>query len=343
MGCCNSAPIFDHSEETLSFPVGFSGVFEFLRKLTFPQFLSQVEATSFSGHHWRTFLSTSSTFLAYFDINDSFEFHFSNLQFEIISFQFRSDLQEWMIEGSNNRRNWTTLHRGRNGGGMQQLAFEPVNFGCFNNLRIINCSSFKSKIKSFEIFGSIHLKDSSLNLSKLTKASKVQLNISTIYSFSFNERFGFMSFLLMLSAKDAIENFDIYESSSSINSTIFNLLKNDKSCWISKNHPNTFLSINFHFRWKFHITGFLFKNGMSEFPRSWTLFGKKYHNDMSRISLAEFHNDQSLQSPFQDQAFQVDSNEYFEGFIFQQTGLNSNESNIFCLSQIEIYGELKYF
>jgi hypothetical protein len=60
------------------------------------------------------------------------------------------------------------------------------------------------------------------------------------------------------------------------------------------------------------------------------------------IILAQFENERSLFSSYQQQAFQVNSNEYFKGISFEQTGLNSDGNDIFCLSLIEIYGELKH-
>jgi hypothetical protein len=112
-----------------------------------------------------------------------------------------------------------------NGGGMQQLAFETLKLGLYQIIRITNSSRFEAVISSFEMFGSIHLKNSSLNLSKLTKSLTPKLNFSSIYSFQFNERFGLLSFILMLSAKDAIDSFLIGRSSSSTNSSFFKLLK----------------------------------------------------------------------------------------------------------------------
>jgi hypothetical protein len=110
MGCCYSIPIRECSEETLSFPIGSPGTFEFLGKLIFAQYLSQIKGKSSFGSDWGALTSTSSRLSLNLEINQSFQFHFPNLQFEITGYQFHSNLHAWVIQVSNNGRDWTTIH-----------------------------------------------------------------------------------------------------------------------------------------------------------------------------------------------------------------------------------------
>jgi hypothetical protein len=72
------------------------------------------------------------------------------------------------------------------------------------------------------------------------------------------------------------------------------------------------------------------------------LGGRKYFFSQ-KPSLVEIEDSQLFSSPFQEQTFSIQSDEYFRLLTFKQTGPNSQGNNMICLSHIEFYGELERF
>jgi hypothetical protein len=119
------------------------------------------------------------------------------------------------------------------------------------------------------------------------------------------------------------------------------LLTNDETYFRTSDLINSRIVIGFDCGWEIHPTGFTIRSGPDSFPRYLAIIAKKEYDDDEEIPLTELKDEQYLCSPFRERAFPIISNDYFQEIEFIQTGTNSGENNIFCLSQIEIYGELK--
>jgi hypothetical protein len=184
------------------------------------------------------------------------------------------------------------------------------------------------------------LNDGTFNLQKTLNSPAAILNPQSIYSFSMKQDWGLLAFLLSLSSKIAFDNFNLFANKTASNSSIVHLLKDDETSLITTDEPNSRIGIIFNNDWVFHPIGFKLKSGKHSFPRTWKVIGEdcNYHE---RI-LVEFKGVESLSLPFKEQIFPIHSNDYFQRISFEQTGANSDENNIFCLSQHEIYGELKH-
>lgn len=163
------------------------------------------------------------------------------MKFSIIEYKIKSDFPNCDIDISNDGTKWRTIHRGMNEYGQNQI-LEFANSSVFSYLKITN-TCFEPFLNYFNMFGSLHFDKSSFDLKKLVKLSKPALNVNSRYSFSMNEKFGLISFLMTFSPKQVFENFFICDDPHSIDSSVFKAFQNDQLFWIS-NNENEFDNYN---------------------------------------------------------------------------------------------------
>jgi hypothetical protein len=198
-----------------------------------------------------------------------------------------------------------------------------------------------ASLNEFEIFGQIKMTENSVNLRSLTKRANPVLKPHSIYSFSLQQDWGLIAFLLSGPPKKVFRSFLFYARETPFNSSVLNLIKKDQTIWSSTDQENSFILISLCEGWTFHPTGFKLKSSFRNYPRTWKFIG--HDSNCEKTIFAEFTEEERLSSPFAEFAFPVQSNLYFQDIRFIQTGANSEGNKIFSLSQIEIFGELKHF
>jgi hypothetical protein len=176
------------------------------------------------------------------------------------------------------------------------------------------------------------MKENSVNLRSLTKRFKPALNPQSIYSFSLQQDWGLIAFLLSGSPKEVFSNFNLFGLETQSNSSVLNLIKKDQTIWNSTDQKNSEIRIRFCEDWRFHPTGFKLKSSFTNFPRTWKVIG--FDSNYHEIILAVFTDEETLSSPFAEFVCPVQSNRYFDAIEFIQTVANSEGYNIFALSQM---------
>jgi hypothetical protein len=321
--------------EMLSFPVGSADIFSFLSEMPLIDLLQHVEGKKSNGLDWDTFRPVCSKYSSWLDSNDYIQFLFSTFQIEIQSYQIKTTFQKWSLFASHDSIQWIPIHYVHENANFASQTFRLQNLAPFSFLQIKN-EGEDAILSEFEIFGNLKKKENFVHLKSLTKGIMPALNPQSIYSFSLQQDWGLISFLLSMPSKEVFFNFEIFGYGTSSNSSIFNLVTKDESNWISKDEERSRIEIRFWKDWRFHPTAFKLKSGFRFYPKSWEIIGSGYS------TLAEFKGEERLSSPFAERVFPLRSNEYFWKIELIQTGPNSERNSIFCLSQIEIYGELKH-
>lgn len=118
-----------------------------------------------------------------------------------------------------------------------------------------------------------------------------------------------------------------------------NVLIYDDSCWQSRSEPNSWICFNFTTK-RIMLYGYLlrhyFYNGL--FPRNWKIEGSQNEDNWELID--QRINDSSINQPFQEIIFQVESKTPFPLIKITQTGPNSRNDYYFQFSFIEFFGKV---
>ena len=129
------------------------------------------------------------------------------------------------------------------------------------------------------------------------------------------------------------------QSSTHLDQIASNLLEEENSVFTTLDNPNSWVLFHFPNR-KLLLTAYSFKviHGANQnFPRKWTVKGS--HNNISW-----FHIDSQETNIFIDysqvETFECDNPGSFSFIKITQTGLNSQDSNVFRFNQIEFFGVL---
>jgi serine/threonine protein kinase len=326
--------------DALSFPMKSSssfGFFDFISRLSFNDFLSHVSAKSSEKDEWSIF-NFICTFVDPLKSIQMLQISFASFEFEITGYRFQTTATEWILESFVNEGNSIEIHTFRGNTSKDIQLFDLEHAESISNIKVIIPESKTTNLIKFDIFGNFR-KSFSYLLKGVNKPKPI-LDEKLLYSFSLTDERGFLSLLSNLEASDAFFYFHISSNETSQHSSLFNALKDNDQYWFTNDVSNSRIEIQFMYGFMFHLTGFRFKNGPSFFPRSWKISGQTC-KDLE--VLKEFRPEKSLLYPYDDNVFEVASNFYFDKLVFEQTGLNSDDNNIFCLSLFDIYGEMKYF
>lgn len=329
----------NRNEDKISFPIGSSGILKFLSNLSFAEFMNQIKVKCSDGNNWKgvNFICLNDSLAL--EPNESVEFYFPNIQILLTAYKICTNFSNWKIYISNDGLNYSQIHSISNSMNTEIQIFEFDDISRFSYLKIVNDSDsdFNNSLIRLEIFGAILNSNQTFSFNKLIQKSIPQANSGSIYSF--DEDCGLFAFFSSLLSKNAFGVFYLFSMESSRNSNILNLLTNDNSSWFSENKSNSKIGIYLRDNWMIHITSFKLKTGENFFIKSLKVTGKT--SNWETITLVEFEEKNDLQYPFFEKKFPILANDYVCDIQIEQTGPNSNENHIFCLSQIEIYGELK--
>lgn len=321
----------------ISFPINSKGLFSFFSELSFFDLIDQIDTKFSVGYEIDLLRLFCSDDYLYFDPKTSFQFQFIKSQFKLFGYKIQTDFSKWNFFGSNDNLNWIIInHIDRQNYDYQMFQFEE-SFQ-FSFFKIEFEDEEVNNIYHFELFGTMKMNDDSIDFINVIPRTNPILIPQSIFSFSENR--GLFAFVKSLSTTEALISFSLVGSQTTSDSSVFNLLKDYESTWHSTDAIDSNIMIGFHANRSFNLTSFKLKSGSSLFLQSWQVVGWISHTE-SKI-IAQFENEQSLSNPFAESIFTVPSSDYFRRIYFKQTGTNSNGNHIFSLSQIEIYGELKY-
>jgi serine/threonine protein kinase len=325
--------------DILNFPIEFVELFDFFSHLTLKDFLFYVSGNSSDKEEWEAFWPVcTNTKGKWLDGTNQFvQFYFQELQFELFEYRIQIYLKRWEFEISFNGIDWIKMHELDGNQTNQKQKFKVEHLESFSYIKL-NFPGFQNRrgFYDFDICGRIT--NCSLTLLKLINSPKPSFNSQSMYSFPLEENGGFFSFLFSLEAKQAFDNFYLYSNDTSFHSSIFNLFKDDFLSWFSNEKSHSKIVIVFHNGIVFHPTSCKFKSGPDFFPQSLKISGRRY---AEYVVLKEMENETIFDSPFTERIIEIVSHEYLNELVFEQTGLNSKENHIFCLSYLELYGELK--
>lgn len=132
----------------------------------------------------------------------------------------------------------------------------------------------RHEVGGFDLFGTI-ISSAITQYQSVIHSTRSILKSDSEFQFQFTGNYtpGLLSFFSSLPAEDFFQNFLISGFHTSPNFSIFNLLKNDKSYWISKDHTKSYIWIRFLKPWSFSPTGYFIRANGDKIPRSWDLDG----------------------------------------------------------------------
>jgi hypothetical protein len=116
------------------------------------------------------------------------------------------------------------------------------------------------------------------------------------------------------------------------------LLSNDQSCCVSEAKPNPYIYVRLFDPWSFIPTGYFIQVGKDNLPKNWEFQGFPFKSG-NKITIHSIQNSSNV--PFAGICFQVLTNQPFDQIDFFQTDKNTDGSDAFVLSSVEIYGTLK--
>jgi hypothetical protein len=238
--------------------------------------------------------------------DQSFQYSFANINFEIVGCKIRSSARSLFIDVSKDGVNWMKINKLHKHNSHQTEIFEVEPTYPFSSIKLSFPNCNYSFFSNFYIFGKIT--NFPQNLRKMINKEKPLLSQQSHYSFSSHENLGFFSFLLSLQTKEVFDNFLFVSYETSSNSSIFNLLNVDNEFWISDNMKDSNIIIHFFNGYMFHLTGFTFKTGPYSFPKSWVVTG---YQSWSIENLKEFKNETELLCLFHQKYYEIASKNSF--------------------------------
>ena len=120
-----------------------------------------------------------------------------------------------------------------------------------------------------------------------------------------------------------------------------NVLKNDSTCWLSQDLPNSWIQFDFIQR-EVSITSYSINTGWK--PKSWKVEGSTDGSTFeiidNKVDTTDFQNsNNSFNSPSAQKNFPVNpNNKYYRYIRFTSTGINWHNQYHFCFYRIELFG-----
>jgi hypothetical protein len=220
----------------------------------------------------------------------------------------------WQLECQSDSEDWILIDQQSNVSEMKEdkkiMAFTLQNEIVCSSLRfqVLESTGLGCYLKSFEIFGVIIDKDSSLQ-DFLLKPIKMNNDFPITFEFTESCQDGFFKFCENLSLNDRNNLFEIYSSETKSNSISQILLFWDEEEWQANNDPDVTVWILFKFPFLFQMTGYLFKAGESNFLINWEVIGRESNHGksfMKEIVLAEQKEYQDLATDGTEKSFSID-------------------------------------
>lgn len=219
--------------------------------------------------------------------------------------------------------------------------FEIFNEDSFSHFRIQMTGNNLNEnssyyLKYFDLFGANPI------VNKPTSRGNTTLTDKTHISFPFQSpgHNGLIDFISQLSAEEFFDNFDFEDNKTNDNSSVFNLLTWDNSCWVSEDKLISTLSLDMgNNGWSFAPTGIRIRTGERYFPLCFKLLGY-LPLDKRWIPILTISDAKNLCKKFSEKSFQIRVAKSFSWFSLEQTGTNSENSWHFSLSSFELFGEL---
>jgi serine/threonine protein kinase len=245
-----------------------SGILNYFTKVCYHDFLKlcRIETDSkYHEHSFQLFSNSDRDFVA-LENNAFSQITFHNNMIVVKSYSMQSGKGcfpvSWQLEGKNESDNWILIDKREKVQEMKEkdklIVFTLQKEMMISSLRLTILDSTGKygfcHLKSFELFGEITHKDSTLR-ELLTKQIKLDIVTLITFNFSITSHLGLFTFFSNVSLKDRNDVFEVYSSQTKPNSTSQNLLLWNDEEWQAESEDDISLFILFRFPFLLRLAG----------------------------------------------------------------------------------------